>query len=140
MADTERRPEEQVRYRDPEGKFVPAPDAGRDTERRRNWSRTIKEMAKTYTIEALGTILDIMRDDTNKANIRLHAAEVILAYGWGRPAALTWNDDQPTNPLLGYSTRELQVLLVKAIEKEPADNPVIDTQVEEKEDDENEER
>jgi hypothetical protein len=135
--ENEPRPEETIKYRGEGGKFVVAPgkEPGQTVQKRSVWNKTIKDLARPYTIEAFGTLLDIMRNEQVKDQIRLHAAETILAYGWGRPAALTWSDDSPTNPLVGYNTRELQKLLIGAIKQEAE---VIDITPQEGEDEENE--
>lgn len=135
VVDESPKAEEVVKYRDPTtGQFItPAgKEPGTMAKRTNTRAHSIRELAKPYTNEALVTILGIMRDAGVKENTRLHAAETVLAYAWGRPAALEWAEEGPTNPLQGWSTRELHVMLLKAVQSPES---VIDVTPEKEEDD-----
>lgn len=48
--------------------------------------RSLRGLARSWTDEALGVIADVMRS-SKVDRARLAAAELLLAYGWGRPSA-----------------------------------------------------
>ena len=50
-------------------------------------TRTIGEMAKEYTSEAIETLASIMRDATKSAPARVSAATSLLDRGWGKALA-----------------------------------------------------
>lgn len=43
----------------------------------------IKELAREHTKEAIDAVLDALKDESKR--VRLAAAELLLAYGYGRP-------------------------------------------------------
>src|SRR5215471_12749510 len=49
----------------------------------------IRDVARTYTVEAIETAVAIMRNGKAPACARLKAAELILDRGWGRPVSAT---------------------------------------------------
>jgi hypothetical protein len=56
----------------------------------------MRKLAQTYTVDALTTLADIMRDDAQRGNARVAAAEALLSRGWGRaPIALSDENGAP---------------------------------------------
>lgn len=47
--------------------------------------RSLTEIAKSHTLEAVETLVTVMRDASVKVSTRVHAATAILDRGWGRP-------------------------------------------------------
>lgn len=45
----------------------------------------VKDLARQFTIEAVQTLVEIMRNGKVKSQIRVKAAETLLARGWGTP-------------------------------------------------------
>jgi len=45
----------------------------------------LRELAQSGTEEAIGTIADMMNDESNPARLRFAAIKVILERGWGKP-------------------------------------------------------
>lgn len=56
----------------------------------------IKGLAQAYTVEALGVLVELMRDETGVPQVRAHAASAIIDRGHGKPAqAITGGDGGP---------------------------------------------
>lgn len=71
----------------------------------------VKRYAKAYTVEALATLVELMRASEDE-NIRIRAALNILAYGHGRPAAADFSgDDDEGKPLQQLPTAQLMMLI-----------------------------
>lgn len=107
--------------RDEAGRF--ASPAGFEGAAKREASEkqvSVRRRAKSFTTEAMGVILEIMRNPDSKDRDRLNAVTLLLAYGWGRPAQVNFIDDED-NPITQFSTRDLQIMLVKATQ-----TPIID--------------
>jgi len=66
------------------GTFKPGPDPRRykHDEERRKARLTVEELAKTYTEEAFGKLVDLLDSDSPK--VAIEAASQILDRGWGR--------------------------------------------------------
>lgn len=47
--------------------------------------RSLTDLAKEHTVEAVQCLLDTIRDKSVKVSTRVHAATAILDRGWGRP-------------------------------------------------------
>ncbi|WP_314955902.1 hypothetical protein [Bradyrhizobium cosmicum] len=45
----------------------------------------IKSLARTHTVHAVNTLVQIMRDKNAPAHARVSAANAILDRGWGKP-------------------------------------------------------
>jgi len=69
--------------RDGNGRFTkgtkPANPGGRPRD------ANVRELAKTYTTQAIETLAEIMHDTGATANARVKAAEALLDRAWGRP-------------------------------------------------------
>jgi hypothetical protein len=63
----------------------------------------IPELARTFAIQAIGTLATIMQDQTAPEYARVRAAEVILNRGWGKApqsADTVWLVSYPDKQLL----------------------------------------
>ena len=47
--------------------------------------RTLADVAREHTLEAIETLVGVMRDDEQTGAARVSAANAILDRGWGRP-------------------------------------------------------
>jgi predicted RNA-binding Zn ribbon-like protein len=45
----------------------------------------LRELARTHTVDAIGTLVQVMGDETAPHGARVSAAEALLDRGWGRP-------------------------------------------------------
>jgi hypothetical protein len=77
------------------GRFAPG-QSGNPGGKPRKDRGQLRELFKAHKQEALETLLEVMRNGSNKD--RTDAAHVILAYGFGKPAAMP--ADEPINDLL----------------------------------------
>lgn len=68
--------------------------------------RTLTQLAREHTEEAVETLVEVMRDDTAPPAARVAAADKILNRGWGQaPQTITIKDDE-TQPDLSQMTDE----------------------------------
>ena len=72
--------------------------------------RTLGELAREHTQEALETVLQVMRTGETHA-IRLAAANVILDRGYGRPQAAVLVKDGREDEMAGYQQRSRAAVL-----------------------------
>ena len=63
-------------------------------------TRTIKELAHPYGAEALGTLVEVMRDEETPPAARIAAAREVLDRGYGKPSAIVGKDDEDDLPVL----------------------------------------
>jgi hypothetical protein len=69
----------------------PRPNAGRKKGEPNKASKTLKELAREYTPEALAALVDAMRNETGTA--RITAANAILDRGYGKPSQVLAGDE-----------------------------------------------
>ena len=61
----------------------------------------LRDLARSYTAEAIGALVDLMRDGEDE-RVRLAASISLLDRGWGRPAqAIAGSDGEPLPEILG---------------------------------------
>lgn len=73
--------------------------------------RTLTQLAREHTEEAVETLVDIMRDDTAPAAARVAAADKILNRGWGQaPQTITIKDDDAQPDLTSMTDDQLEAL------------------------------
>ena len=57
----------------------------------------IKAVTGAYTLESVGVLVDLMRNETTPPAVRLSAANSLLDRAHGRPAPITLADDEADN-------------------------------------------
>lgn len=68
--------------RDSQGRFVKGnPGGGRPRQ-----NHNVRDLARTFTAEAIATLVSIMKDEDMDAGPRVRAAEALLDRGWGKPS------------------------------------------------------
>lgn len=72
---------------------------------------TLQQLARTYTDEALETIVSIMQNGEEAASTRLEAAKVLLDRGWGKPTV------QIKQETIKYTISDLTKALEQSSEK-----------------------
>ena len=82
--------------------------------------RTLNDLAREYTQEAVETMVEIMRDDTTPHAARLSAADKILERGWGRAKETVAIEDRAA-PSIDLSDAPTEVLKYLAGLKPPAE-------------------
>ncbi len=74
--------DKQDKRRDPKtGRFLP----GNRTGGRPRMPDELKEAFRDYSMDALNTLVTILKDEEAKNSDRIRAAEIILERGWGKP-------------------------------------------------------
>lgn len=91
MADTDT-PALKNNQRRPSGKGGARPGAGRKANVPNKATRTLKELAREYTPEALRTLAQIMTKGESEA-ARVSAANAILDRGYGKPSTVLAGDE-----------------------------------------------
>lgn len=66
--------------------------------------RTLTDLAREHTVEAVNTLADIMRDETAPAAARVAAADKILNRGWGQAPQTIALTEAPEPPDLSSLT------------------------------------
>ena len=90
--------------------------------------RSVAELARDHTEEALKTLVDIMRDSGAPAAARVSAADRVLNRGWGQaPQTVTVDDKREPRDLSGLSDEQLEVIeqaetIIATLSAEPAGN------------------
>lgn len=97
--------QEVTRLRSPKGHFIESRDP------RQIEIRSVRREAKAYTLEALHTLLEVMRDKDARRADRIHAAELILAYGWGKPPVVHHFGEEDGNPFSGLTSHEIRLVI-----------------------------
>lgn len=73
--------------------------------------RTLAELAREHTEEAVEAMVSIMRDKTAPAAARVAAADKILNRGWGQaPQTIALQDDRKPRDLSGMTDEQLEAL------------------------------
>lgn len=73
--------------------------------------RTVTDLARDFTKEAVDTLAKIMRDKTAPASARVMAADKILNRGWGQaPQTIALTDDREPRDLSGLTDEQLEAL------------------------------
>ena len=73
--------------------------------------RTLTDLAREHTKEAVDTLVDIMRDKKAPAAARVAASDKILNRGWGQaPQTITLQDQREPLDLSGMSDEQLEAL------------------------------
>jgi len=65
----------------------------------------IRDLARERTEEAIGTLLDVMRNQDAPSAARVAAAEAMLSRGWGKPTQPFAGDDEA--PPITHIIREI---------------------------------
>ncbi|WP_245471295.1 hypothetical protein [Bradyrhizobium genosp. SA-3] len=98
-----------------------AREAARRTLKHRTMTE-IKSLARTHTVHAVNTLLQIMRDKNAPAHARVSAANAILDRGWGKPL----------QPIVSEDGKPLEfVHRIERVIVHPGDNVTIDAEIEE---------
>src|SRR3990167_4229544 len=65
----------------------------------------ILDLCRKHSLEAVGVLVEIMRDKDAPPTARLGAAQAVLDRGWGRPAQIIAGDPEaaPGRPEVGHS-------------------------------------
>lgn len=73
--------------------------------------RTLTQLAREHTEEAVETLVEVMRDDTAPPAARVAAADKILNRGWGQaPQTITIKDDDAQPDLTQMTDDQLEAL------------------------------
>jgi HEAT repeat protein len=73
--------------------------------------RTLTDLAREHTEEAVQTLAEIMRDKTQPAAARVAAADKILNRGWGQaPQTIALTDVPPPPDLSSLTDEQLEAL------------------------------
>jgi HEAT repeat protein len=73
--------------------------------------RTLTQLAREHTEEAVETLVEVMRDDTAPPAARVAAADKILNRGWGQaPQTITIKDDETPLDLAHMTDEQLEAL------------------------------
>ena len=73
--------------------------------------KTLSDLAREHTEEAVKTLVKIMRDDAQPAAARVSAADKILNRGWGQaPQTIALTDDREPLDLSGMTDDQLEAL------------------------------
>lgn len=73
--------------------------------------RTLTDLARELTVDAVETLAEIMRDSTAPPAARVAASTQILNRGWGQaPQTITLNEAPQAPDLSGMSTEQLEAL------------------------------
>lgn len=82
----------------------------------------LAELARTYTFDAVRTVVDIMMDDASQAKDRLHAAEILLSRGYGRApqTVLIGAEINHSHRLEEISNEQLDAMVANILAREAA--------------------
>lgn len=73
--------------------------------------RTLTQLAREHTEEAVETLVEVMRDNRAPAAARVAAADKILNRGWGQaPQTITIKDDDAQPDLSQMTDEQLEAL------------------------------
>lgn len=73
--------------------------------------RTLADLARGHTKEAVETLVEIMRDASQSGTARVAAADKILNRGWGQaPQTISLTDDREPLDLSGMTDEQLEAL------------------------------
>lgn len=73
--------------------------------------RTLTELAREYTEEAVEALVEVMRDKAAPAAARVAASDKILNRGWGQaPQTIAVTDTREPRDLSGMSDEQLEAL------------------------------
>ena len=73
--------------------------------------KTLTDLAREHTEEAVKTLVKIMRDDGQPAAARVAAADKILNRGWGQaPQTIAITDDREPLDLSGMTDEQLEAI------------------------------
>jgi hypothetical protein len=73
--------------------------------------RTLTDLAREHTLEAVNTLVEIMRDQVAPAAARVAAADKILNRGWGQaPQTIALTDDREPRDLSGLTDEQLEAI------------------------------
>lgn len=73
--------------------------------------KDVRALAQEHTTRAIDTLVSIMANEDMFGSVRVAAAQVLLAYGHGKPmqmADVTIKRDSADNPLKGASNEQLE--------------------------------
>jgi len=84
--------------------------SGRSKHRTKD-GRTLSQLAREHTEEAVNTLIEVMRDGSAPAAARVSASDKILNRGWGQaPQTITVNDDREPRDLSSLDEAQLEAL------------------------------
>jgi hypothetical protein len=73
--------------------------------------RSLSELARSYTEEAVEALVEVMRDKQAPAAARVAASDKILNRGWGQaPQTIAFSDDRTPRDLSGMTVEQLEAL------------------------------
>jgi len=73
--------------------------------------RTLADLAREHTEEAVQTLVEVMRDKQAPAAARVAASDKILNRGWGQaPQTIAVTDDRAPRDLSGMTVEQLEAL------------------------------
>ena len=67
----------------------------------------ILDLCRKHSLEAVGVLVEIMRDKDAPSTARLGAAQAVLDRGWGRPAQIIAGDPEAAPVRLEFDNDEL---------------------------------
>lgn len=84
--------------------------SGRPIHRTRD-GRTVSDLAREHTEEAIATLVEVMRDTKAPAAARAMAADKILNRGWGQaPQTIAVTDDRTPRDLSTLTDEQLEAI------------------------------
>ena len=96
----------------PRGGGRPVGSVSEATKQRKVLEATLKELASVHTVEALGTLVSIMKNGANPPASRVAAASQILDRGHGKASQTTVVTGDPANPInINVTSIELRALI-----------------------------
>lgn len=73
--------------------------------------RTLTELAREHTVDALNVLVDVMRDKDQPGTARVAAADKVLNRGWGQaPQTIAVTDQREPMDLSGLNDEQLEAL------------------------------
>lgn len=72
---------------------------------------SIRELARTYTLEAIKVLADIAQEKNEKSSVRIAAANAILDRAWGRPEQGAKVRHVEPTAITDMTTKQLQALI-----------------------------
>ncbi|MES2902907.1 MAG: HEAT repeat domain-containing protein [Pseudomonadota bacterium] len=73
--------------------------------------RTLTDLAREHTVDALKVLVEVMRDKQQPGTARVAAADKVLNRGWGQaPQTIALTDDREPRDLSGLSDDQLEAL------------------------------
>lgn len=73
--------------------------------------RTLTDLAREHTVDALKVLVEVMRDKQQNGTARVAAADKVLNRGWGQaPQTIALTDEREPRDLSGMTDEQLEAL------------------------------